>query len=966
VAVEFVVETSLESFDYFDLRLLSGLTVVDGWTGRDADIKDGVSVKLLDDLEVNAVKVCVTAAKQNLVLFNSKDKAESKPKIEKKMVKPSLAKIEFVNSKEQVKSPRKTTVKIDEAVNEEMDDSLVRAATTASSIEAEQDSGNHNKTQSKETPNESISQGTDSGGGPNCQETIRDTIAQTRSDNVSKFYNDSLLTRVDTPQSDEDSLKLKVLMELCTILQNRVFDLENTKITQELEIDSLKKRVKKLEKKQRSKTHKLKRLYKVGLTARVKSSEDEDGDEVIVKDAEMLFDVADDLRALMEIKSARPKADKVVIQESKQGITTTTTTTTTLTAASIRPKAKGHIIHEQEQAPTPTVSLQHPLQDDIQAKIDDDYQLPQRLQVEEQEELTDEEKERLFVQLLEKRRKFFAAKRDEEKRNTPPIRVKQRSIMCTYLKNMKGKKLKDLKNKEDLEVLWRLVKARFKKVKPVDHMDNLLLHNLKTMFEYHVEDNVWKNQKGLVKLLNWKLYDSCEVHCVTLQSIPFYLLVEKMIVGIKRLLDDLEVTSVKSNVSTARVKLVLLVKIEENILSSYYYLYTVNAAARDTQWKWENITMDFVTKLSKTAPGQDTIWVIIDRLTKSAHFLPMREDDSMEKLTRQYLKEVVRRHGVPVLIISNHDSRFTSHFCQSLQKALGTQLDMSTAYHPQTGGQSERTIHTLEDMLRACVLDFGKCWDKHLIVHSTFHVSNLKKCLFDKTLAIPLDEIQIDDKLYFIEEPVVNMDCEVKRPKQSRIPIVKIRFGGNKESKKMHKTILKQQYENFVASRSEGMDKTYGSFQKLINQLKLNDEVISQEDANMKLLRSLPPAWNNIALIMRNKPNIETLSMDDLYNNLKVYEAEIKRQSSSSSNSHNVAFVSLKTLAALMRQLIINETVNVTYDILAAGIKEQPSTSSYVDDVMFSFFTSQSNTPQLGNEDLEQIDTDDLEETDLK
>ncbi|GJV97875.1 reverse transcriptase domain-containing protein [Tanacetum coccineum] len=92
--------------------------------------------------------------------------------------------------------------------------------------------------------------------------------------------------------------------------------------------------------------------------------------------------------------------------------------------------------------------------------------------------------------------------------------------------------------------------------------------------------------------------------------------------------------------------------------------------------------MDFVTKLPKTSRGQDTIWVIVDRLTKSAHFLPMKETDSMEKLTRLYLKEVVLRHVVPVSIISDRDSRFTSHIWQSLQKDLGTQLDMSTAYHP--------------------------------------------------------------------------------------------------------------------------------------------------------------------------------------------------------------------------------------------------------------------------------------------
>ncbi|GKA15355.1 putative reverse transcriptase domain-containing protein [Tanacetum coccineum] len=133
-----------------------------------------------------------------------------------------------------------------------------------------------------------------------------------------------------------------------------------------------------------------------------------------------------------------------------------------------------------------------------------------------------------------------------------------------------------------------------------------------------------------------------------------------------------------------------------------------------TYWKWHNITMDFVTKLPRMSSGYDTIWVIIDRLTKSAHFLPMRVNDSMDKLARLYLKEVVTRHGIPVSIIYDRDGRFTSNFWRAYQKALGTRLDMSTAYHPQTDRQSERTIQTLEDMLRACVIDFGNGWERNL------------------------------------------------------------------------------------------------------------------------------------------------------------------------------------------------------------------------------------------------------------
>ncbi|GJQ89946.1 putative reverse transcriptase domain-containing protein [Tanacetum coccineum] len=335
------------------------------------------------------------------------------------------------------------------------------------------------------------------------------------------------------------------------------------------------------------------------------------------------------------------------------------------------------------------------------------------------------------------------------------------------------------------------------------------------------------------------------------------------------------------------------------------------------EWKWENITMDFISKLPRTSSGHDSIWVIVDRLTKSAHFLAIREDYKIERLARLYINEIVARHGVPVSIISDRDSYFTSRFWQSLQKALGTRLDLSTAYHPETDGQSERTIQTLEDMLRACAIDFGGNWDTHLPlvefsynnsyhssvkcapfealygrkcrtpiawaevgeskligpeivqettdkivqikerlkaardrqksyadnrrkplefsvgdkvllkvsprkgvvrfgkrsklspryvgpfeivervgpvayrlrlpqelvgVHDTFHVSNLKKCLADVNLHVPLEEVKIDKKLHFSEEPMEIMDREVKKLKKRRILIVKVRWNSRRGS----------------------------------------------------------------------------------------------------------------------------------------------------------------------------------------
>ncbi|GJV49800.1 retrotransposon protein, putative, ty3-gypsy subclass [Tanacetum coccineum] len=123
-------------------------------------------------------------------------------------------------------------------------------------------------------------------------------------------------------------------------------------------------------------------------------------------------------------------------------------------------------------------------------------------------------------------------------------------------------------------------------------------------------------------------------------------------------------------------------------------------------WKWDEISMDFVTGLPTTQKRHDAIWVVVDRLTKSAHFLPIRKNYGISKLAEIFRQEIVRLHGTPTSIVSDRDPKFTSHFWKGLQKAWGTRLKFSTAFHPQTDGQSERTIQTLEDMLRACALEW--------------------------------------------------------------------------------------------------------------------------------------------------------------------------------------------------------------------------------------------------------------------
>src|SRR3954463_751465 len=142
------------------------------------------------------------------------------------------------------------------------------------------------------------------------------------------------------------------------------------------------------------------------------------------------------------------------------------------------------------------------------------------------------------------------------------------------------------------------------------------------------------------------------------------------------------------------------------------------------EWKWDNISMDFVSGLHRTAKNCEAIWVVVDRLTKSDHFIPMRMDYSMERLAQLYIEKIVSLHGIPSSIVYDRDPRFTSRFWEGLQKALGTKLRLSSAYHPQTDGQTERTIQSLEDLLRACVLEKGGTWDSYLpLIEFTYNNS---------------------------------------------------------------------------------------------------------------------------------------------------------------------------------------------------------------------------------------------------
>ncbi|KAJ0806053.1 putative nucleotidyltransferase, Ribonuclease H [Helianthus annuus] len=192
------------------------------------------------------------------------------------------------------------------------------------------------------------------------------------------------------------------------------------------------------------------------------------------------------------------------------------------------------------------------------------------------------------------------------------------------------------------------------------------------------------------------------------------------------------------------------------------------------KWKWEQISMDFLTGLPRSQRGNDTLWVIVDRLTKSAHFLPIKETDKFSTLADIYLKEVVSRHGVPTSIISDRDARFTSELWQAMHKSIGSRLDMSTAYHPQTDGQSERTIQTLGNMLRACVIDFGNGWKKHLPLvefsyNNSYHTSIQAapfEALYGRKCRSPLCWVEVGDSQITGPELVVDTTKKIAQIRQ--------------------------------------------------------------------------------------------------------------------------------------------------------------------------------------------------------
>nr|GEV85645.1 putative reverse transcriptase domain-containing protein [Tanacetum cinerariifolium] len=343
------------------------------------------------------------------------------------------------------------------------------------------------------------------------------------------------------------------------------------------------------------------------------------------------------------------------------------------------------------------------------------------------------------------------------------------------------------------------------------------------------------------------------------------------------------------------------------------------------QWKWDNITIDFFTKLPRTQSGNDTIWVIVDLLTKSAYFLLMRKNDPMDKLARLYLKVVVMRHGIPVSIICDRDPRFASNFQRSFQKAMGTQLDMSTAYHPQTDGQRRRTIQTLEDMLRTCVIDFENGWERHLpriefsynnSYHASIKVAPFEALYGQKCRSLvcwakgklnsryigPFKVLaKVETVSYRLEFPqqlsrvqntfyVSNLHkCLSDEP--LAISLVEIHIDDklhfveepmeiiDRKVKRLKQSCISIIKVRWNSRRDESIDNAFARFNTIITSLKAVDEGYSSKNYVRKFLRALHSKWRSKVMAIEESKDLTSLSLDELIGNLKVYEMVIKKDS---------------------------------------------------------------------------------------
>ncbi|GJS17011.1 putative ribonuclease H-like domain-containing protein [Tanacetum coccineum] len=613
--------------------------------------------------------------------------------------------------------------------------------------------------------------------------------------------------------------------------------------------------------------------------------------------------------------------------------------------------------------------------DNTQAMMEADFELAQRLQTKEQGEITIEERSRLFVELMNKRKKHFAMLRAEEKKRKPPTKAQKRNQMSTYLKNMGGYKHNQLKSKS-YEEIQKMFDNEMRRVNTFIPMDSEVVKSKKEIEESSKETDD--------ELESDKLKKAEGSEEKTKGS-------RKKMLGRKRVGKEQQQESSKKQRLEKDKESDEVEEVEEDdedALKKYLVIKKDDDIAIDVIPLATKLPVIVDYKLHKEGIDREDLQILC-KLVKTKHDDISPKDKHERVLWRDLkvmfepdIKSDVWRNLQGYKVLRNRSRIGINKWYQSFALRNFDLEDMefestnsgTTAKLPILKlGEYEMWVirikqyFQIQDYALWEVIENGDSWvsvpqtaqengtsvTKMSIPVTAKEKTNKKNDV--KARSLLLMALPNEHQLTFSQYPDA----------KSMFAAIETRFGGNAATKKTQKTLLKQQYENFSASSGESLDSIFNRLQKIVSRLTILGVVITQEDLNSKILSSLPPEWNTHVVVWMNKPEVETMSIDDLYNNFKIVEQKVKKSVGISSGAQNLAFMTTPSTSSTNDANIVSPQVSTASpNVNTASL--QVSTASFSDNVVYAFMVENPNGSNLLHQDLEQIHEDDLEALDLK
>ncbi|GJY58601.1 hypothetical protein Tco_0458493, partial [Tanacetum coccineum] len=750
------------------------------------------------------------------------------------------------------------------------------------------------------------------------------------------------------------------------------------------EIAGLKKRVQKLERKTKSRTTGLKRLRKVGESRRVESSKDKDSlgaqedaskqgrsFEDIDKDAkvslvdetqgrEVSTGVEDSVAPIILVTTAGEGVTATKINEitttsapttaideitlaqtlieikaSKPKDVTTAATTTTTT----RTKARGIVVKEPSEFRTTTSSPQASQpsktkdkgkeimikpKENTQAMMEADRLLVERLQTREQEELTDEENPKLFMEFIEKKRKHFVALGAQEKRNKPPIKTQKRNQMSIYLKHMEAQEISTKKDENSSKKAEITQDSSAKRAG--DKLESYKSKKQKTDENKEVEvDNEAELKKHMVTVKD----DDIAIDATPLATKP-------PVIGIDR--EELQT-------------LWKLVKTKHG---------DTRPGDEHERVLWGDLKVmfepDIKSDVWRNLQGYKvTVWKLFDSC--GVHFVSTAGIDQGLGSTSGIRAFALRNFDLEVMEFESAHSNTTA------------KLPILKLGEYEMWVIRIKQYFQVQDYALWEVIENGNSWVSvpQTAQENGTSVTKMSVPVTAEEKTNKKNDVKARSLLLMALPNEHQLTFSQYNDAKTMFAAIETRFGGNEATKKTQKTLLKQQYENFSASSTESLDSIFNRLQKIVSRLAILGVVITQEDLNSKFLTSLPPEWNTHVVVWMNKAEIETMSINDLYNNFKIVEQSVKKSVGASSGAQNLAFMTAPSTSSTND---VN-TAKPAYEVSTVSpnvntASPQVSTASFSDNVVYAFMVENPIGSNLLQQDLEQIHEDDLKAMDLK